>query len=71
MDVEKVTLFYLKINGIIKYYCSGEQSMEYFGPNAEAKAQTIDFVIVDNNKDIIRNYRDYRVNLTSKVVEHI
>lgn len=56
---DKVTLFYSKNTGKIKLYCTGEQSMDYFG---EDKADyNYDFIIVKYDDFLINNLDKFKV----------
>jgi hypothetical protein len=52
MEETKLTLFYSKSTGDIKAFCTGTQSMNYFG----------------SNKDLIRNKDDFCIGLNTKTV---
>lgn len=59
--IEKITLFYLKRTGKVKCFCTGEQSMEYFADEKEDMALIMDFIIIDYDEFIIKNYDYYKV----------
>ncbi|MFR4997511.1 MAG: hypothetical protein ACLUDK_09875 [Clostridium paraputrificum] len=59
--IEKITLFYLKRTGKVKCFCTGEQSMEYFADEKEDMELIMDFIIIDYDEFIIKNYDYYKV----------
>ena len=59
--VDKMTVFYLKRSGKVKCLCTGEQSMEYFGDEKEEIEIIMDFIIVDYDDFVIKNYDCYKV----------
>ena len=59
--IEKITLFYLKRTGKVKCFCTGEQSMEYFADEKEDIALIMDFIIIDYDEFVIKNYDYYKV----------
>lgn len=59
--MEKLTLFYLKRTGKVKGFCTGEQSMEYFADEREDMELITDFIIIDYDEFIIKNYDYYKV----------
>ncbi|WP_332856810.1 hypothetical protein [Clostridium paraputrificum] len=59
--MEKLTLFYLKRTGKVKGFCTGEQSMDYFADEKEDMELIMDFIIVDYDEFIIKNYNYYKV----------
>ncbi|MDU2106312.1 hypothetical protein [Clostridium sp.] len=59
--IEKITLFYLKRTGKVKCFCTGEQSMEYFADEKEEMALIMDFIIIDYDEFVIKNYDYYKV----------
>ncbi len=59
--IEKITLFYLKRTGKVKCFCTGEQSMEYFADEKEDMALIMDFIIIDYDEFVIKNYDYYKV----------
>lgn len=67
MEDNKLTLFYLKDTGEIKYFCTGEQDMNYFGSYKEEKSKTIDFIIILHNKDVVTNKNNFYIN-TDKIL---
>lgn len=69
--MEKLTLFYLKDTGVIKYYCTGVQDMNYFGDNKSNKEQIIDFVVVDNDRAITDNKDNFFIDLETKELKSI
>lgn len=56
---EKITLFYSKSTSKIKLYCTGEQSMDYFGEDKED--YNYDFIIVDYDIFILNNLESFKV----------
>ncbi|MDU6047118.1 hypothetical protein [Clostridium sp.] len=59
--IEKITLFYLKRTGKVKCFCTGEQSMEYFADEKEDMALIMDFIVIDYDEFVIKNYDYYKV----------
>ena len=59
---EKVTLFYMKSSGKIKGFCTGVQTMDYFGEDKEDYSLIMNFIVV-NKEDFNLDLREfYRVN---------
>ena len=58
---DKVTLFYLKSNGNIKGFCTGEQSLDYFGEEKEIYSKIFKCIVIDFDEKIINNLDNYRV----------
>lgn len=55
----KITLFYSKNTNKIKLYCTGEQTMDYFG---EDKVDfNYDFIVVDYDDFIVNNLDKFTV----------
>lgn len=59
--MDKLTLFYLKKNGNIKGFCSGIQSLDYFGEDKEIYSKIFECIVVDYDTKIINNLDNYRV----------
>ena len=51
-----LTIFYNKRTGKIKELCSGKQSFDWFGDEAQDYEQIFDFVIVEFDEYILENY---------------
>lgn len=64
---EKLTLFYFKRTGKVKCFCTGEQSMEYFADDKEDMELIMDFIIVEYDEFIVKNYNYYKV-LNGKLI---
>lgn len=58
---EKLTLFYSKRTGKVKCFCTGEQSMEYFADDKEDMELIMDFIVVEYDEFIVKNYNYYKV----------
>ena len=58
---DKITLFYLKSNGNIKGFCSGIQSLDYFGEDKEIYSKIFKCIVIDYDIKIINNLDNYRV----------
>lgn len=56
---DKVTLFYSVNSGKIKLYCTGEQSMDYFGE--DKYDYNYDFIIVKYDDFLINNLDKFSV----------
>lgn len=69
MQEKELTLFYLKDTGEITGFCTGHQSMDYFGENKKIYSKIIDFIIVENDEFIIRNRDYYKVKNKKLVFE--
>lgn len=69
MEETKLTLFYFKDTGDIKAYCTGVQNMHYFGSNNTP--DSIDYVIVKYDIEIIRNKDNYCIDLATKAVKKL
>ena len=59
--IDKMTVFYLKRSGKVKCLCTGKQSMEYFGDEKEEIEIIMDFIIIDYDEFVIKNYDCYKV----------
>lgn len=57
----KITLFFMKSSGKIKGFCSGIQTMNYFGDEKEDYSKIIDYLIVTEDEININNRDYYRV----------
>jgi hypothetical protein len=68
MEETKLTLFYSKSTGDIKAFCTGTQCMNYFGSNKDDLSIIWDFIVVDYDKDLIRNKDDFCIDLNTKTV---
>ena len=66
---ENMTLFYTKSNGDIKGYCSGIQTMSYFGENETDFSQIWDFKVFPIDKYVIDNWQKFTINLTTLAIE--
>lgn len=55
---EKMTLFYMKRTGRVKGYCTGEQTMAFYGEDEEDYSEIMDYIQVDYDQFVIAN-RDY------------
>lgn len=58
---EKLTLFYSKRTGKVKCFCTGKQSMEYFADDKEDMEIIMDFIIIEYDEFIVKNYNYYKV----------
>ena len=58
---EKLTVFYLKRTGKVRCFCTGEQSMDYFADEKEDMELIVEFIIVDYDEFIVKNYNYYKV----------
>lgn len=58
---EKLTIFYNKRTGSIKELCGGEQTMAWFGDEAEDYELIFDYLVVDYNEYILQNYMDMHI----------
>lgn len=63
----KLTLFYMKRTGKIKAFCTGEQSMNFYGDEKEDYEGIIDFIVVPYDPFIITN-RDYYLVKDNKLI---
>lgn len=57
----KLTIFFNKRTGIIKELCSGEQTMDWFGDEAQDYDLIYDFIRVDSDPFIFENYTQMQV----------
>lgn len=58
---EKLTIFYNKRTGTIKELCSGVQTMDWFGEEAQDFEMIYDMTVVDFDKYILDNYMKMEV----------
>lgn len=66
--MEKVlTLFYMKKSGVIKCFCSGKQTLDYYGDEKEDVEGVIAYVYVEYDEFLLKNLQDFRVE-NGKVV---
>lgn len=56
-----LTLFYMKKSGVIKCYCSGKQTLDYYGDEKEDVEGFIDYIYVEHNEFLLKNIKDYKV----------
>jgi hypothetical protein len=56
-----ITLFYMKKSGVIKCYCSGKQTLDYYGPEKEDVVDLINYVYVEYDEFLLKNIKDYKV----------
>lgn len=56
-----LTLYYSKATGRVALYCSTRQTMDYFGDLKEDYSNIYDYIHVSYDKDIINNFKEYRV----------
>ncbi|MFQ9544980.1 MAG: hypothetical protein ACLR02_08190 [Clostridium sp.] len=66
--MDKLTLFYLKDNGNIKGFCSGIQSLDYFGSDKESYSKIFECIVIDFDEEIVRNYEKYKIE-NNKVIK--
>lgn len=57
----KITLFFMKSNGRIKGFCSGIQTMSYFGDEKEDYSKIIDCITINADEINLDNRDYYRV----------
>lgn len=57
----KLTIFFNKRTGVIKELCSGEQTMDWFGDEAQDFELIYDFIIVEFDQYILENYMSMKV----------
>lgn len=57
----KLTIFYNKRTGSIKELCGGEQTMEWFGDEAQDYEQIYDYIVVEYDQFIIDNFVNMKV----------
>lgn len=66
--MEKIlTLFYMKKSGVIKCFCSGKQTLDYYGDEKEDIEDVIDYIYVEYDEFLLKNLQDFRVE-NGKVV---
>lgn len=66
--MEKIlTLFYMKKSGVIKCFCSGKQTLDYYGDEKEDIEGVIDYIYVEYDEFLLKNLQDFRVE-NGKVV---
>lgn len=66
--MEKIlTLFYMKKSGVIKCFCSGKQTLDYYGDEKEDIENVIDYIYVEYDEFLLKNLQDFRVE-NGKVV---
>lgn len=58
---EILTLFYDKNTGLVKCFCSGKQTLDYYGPEKQYVEPYMDFIYVKYNEFLINNFKNYRV----------
>lgn len=58
---EKMTLFYLKRTGAIKCFCSGEQTMAFYGDEREDYEPIIGCITIPFNEFIMNNRQSFKV----------
>lgn len=58
---EKMTLYYMKRTGKVKGYCTGEQTMAFYGDDEEDYSEIMDFIHIKYDPFIIENREYYRV----------
>lgn len=58
--MDKMTIFYSKETGAIKEWCTGEQDESWFGDETNLTL-VYDYVVVDYDNFIIKNYMDLEV----------
>lgn len=56
-----VTLFYMKRTGRIKAYCSGAQTMAFYGDDAEDYSIIMDCIVVPYDEFIVTNREYHKV----------
>ncbi|MEH7490826.1 hypothetical protein [Neobacillus niacini] len=59
--MEKLTIFFNKRTGTIKSYCTGVQSMDFFGDEQEDYSLIFDFILVDYDPFVIQNIDNFQV----------
>lgn len=64
---EKMTLYYMKRTGKVKGYCTGEQTMAFYGEDEEDYKEIMNFIQVPYDPFIIEN-RDYYKVENGKVI---
>lgn len=67
--MDKLTIFYSKNSGIITGFCSGEQSMDFYGVLKDDYSVIFDFIIVNNDMNVINNANNFKVNVITKQLE--
>lgn len=58
---EKMTLYYMKRTGKVKGYCTGEQTMAFYGDDEEDYSEIMNFIHVPYDSFIIENREYYKV----------
>lgn len=58
---EKMTLYYMKRTGKVKGYCTGEQTMAFYGEDEEDYSEIMSFIQVPYDPFIIENREYYKV----------
>lgn len=58
---DNLTIFYNKRTGEIKEMCSGDQTMDWFGEEAQDFELIYDFIVVANDQYILDNYMSMAV----------
>lgn len=56
-----ITLFYNRNTGLVKCYCSGKQTLDYYGPERPDVEPYMDFIYVKYNEFLLNNFKNYRV----------
>ena len=57
----ELTIFFNRRTGIIKELCSGAQTMDWFGEEAQDFELIYDFIIVEFDQYILENYMSMKV----------
>lgn len=58
---EILTLFYMKSSGVIKCYCSGKQTLDYYGAEKVDVEPLIDYIYVKFDQFLLNNLSQYKV----------
>lgn len=58
---DTLTLFYLKKSGAVKCFCSGKQTLDYYGSEKEDIEEIMDFIYVKFDDFLITNFKNYIV----------
>ena len=61
MTEEKMTLFYLKRTGAIKGFCTGVQSMDFYGDEKQDYELIMDCIVIPYNEFLIDNRQYFKV----------
>lgn len=61
-----LTLFYMKKSGVIKCFCSGKQTLDYYGEEKVDVEPLMGFIYVNYDEFLINNLNSFRV-LNGKV----